>query len=822
MEKVLEFLPVDYDYFDYGGRNYVRMVGRDDEGRKVCVVDFYDANFYLILEDGADEKRIVEEVSRVEVEKSGRVSRVLRCEVMDKHFLGKKVRAVRVFVSNHKDLQDFASATGEVEGISKRREFDLNLVTKYIKERGVEPLKWYQVEVGESDVLRNVEGLDVDGVYFIEGIERLNATRDVNLKIFAYDIETAGRDVGEDEVYMISLVGENFKKAFSWRCEGEVADYVFECRDEADMLEKFCDFVRDLRPDVLCGYFSDGFDLPVLKARAERLGVELDLGVDGRSPVFKRGRIPSGKLSGVVHVDLFRFVDAVFSQYLKSETLSLNEVAGELVGARKEDFDFARLKNMEKGDWDDFMSYNLQDSVATYELAMKLWPDMKEFCGIVKEPLFEVTRDRMSRHVENHILHNLDRFDEIAERRPGHDEIGRRRRMTGFEGAFVYEPRPGFYEDIAMVDFTSMHSSLIVTYNICGQSLRLDDGTLTAEDRKDYWKSPEFKIDGRDTAVYFEKKAGFFTTLLSEVVDLRKAAKDRFKASGDVMDKASSNAYKLLANATFGYQGFFGARYYSYEAAAATLAFVRKLLEDTIKRFQDEGFEVLYGDTDSVAFLKKGRSEDEIRGILRDINDKFPGIIELDLEGFFDHGLFVAKRDSKVGAKKKYALRGADGKIKIRGFETVRRDWCRLARELQDRVLRLILEDGNEERAMKEVRKVVERLKGREVDLSKLVVRTKLKRDVENYVTAGPHVVAARKMIERGDKVGVGTAVEYFVGEGTGRRVGDRVFLRDEKAKYDVEYYLKKQVLPAVEGIFDVFGVGVEAVLDGEEQRTLF
>lgn len=815
MEKVLEFLPIDYDYFDFQGRNFVKMVGRDGDGRKVCVVDSYEANFYLVLESGADEKEVIDEVMKVEVEKGGRVSRVLRCEVVDKKFLGKEVRVVRVWVTNHKDAHDITSEIGDLDGVKFRREYDIDLVTKYIKEKGVEPLKWYEVKLDGHDVLRNVESLDVDGCFFAGSISRVEKNRDVDLKIFAYDIETGGREIGEDEIYMISLVGENFKKVFSWKCEGEVEDYVFECSDEADMIEKFCDIVRDEAPDLLCGYFSDGFDLPYLKARAEKLGVDLDLGVDGRSPVFRRGRIPSGKINGVVHVDLFRFVDAVFSQYLKSETLSLNEVAKELVGVEKEDFDFGKMGSMTKKDWDSFMSYNLQDSVATYELALKLWPDMKEFCSIVKEPLFNVTRDRMSRHVENHILHNLDRFDEIAERRPGHDEIGRRRRMTGFEGAFVYEPTPGFYEDIAMVDFTSMHSSLIVTYNICGQALHM-------EKCEDCWESPEFKIDGRDTKVYFEKKAGFFTTLLSEIVDLRKAAKDEWKKNGDAMSKASSNAYKLLANATFGYQGFFGARYYSYEAAAATLAFVRKLLNDTIKRFQDEGFEVLYGDTDSVAFLKKGRSEGEIREILKDINDKFPGIIELDLEGFFDHGLFVAKRDSKVGAKKKYALRNVDGKIKIRGFETVRRDWCLLARRLQDKVLRKVLRDGDEVEALKLVRETVDKLKSRDVELEDLMIRTKLKRDVGNYISQGPHVVAAKKMIESGVNVGIGTYVEYFVGEGSGKRVGDRVFLKSEKVKYDIEYYLKKQLLPAVEGIFDVFGVEVSVILDGEEQKTLF
>jgi len=167
-------------------------------------------------------------------------------------------------------------------------------------------------------------------------------------------------------------------------------------------------------------------------------------------------------------------------------------------------------------------------------------------------------------------------------------------------------------------------------------------------------------------------------------------------------------------------------------------------------------------------------------------------------------------------------LLNEDGKIKIRGFETVRRDWCRLSRDLQDRVLRKVLNDGDERGALKLTKEVVDKLKSRNVELEDLMIKTKLKRPLDEYVSEGPHVVAAKKMIEAGASVSVGTFVEYFVGEGAGKRVGDRVFLAGERVKYDVDYYLNKQVLPAVEGIFDVFGVDVGAVVEGETQEKLF
>ena len=44
----------------------------------------------------------------------------------------------------------------------------------------------------------------------------------------------------------------------------------------------------------------------------------------------------------------------------------------------------------------------------------------------------------------------------------------------------------------------------------------------------------------------------------------------------------------------------------------------------------------------------------------------------------------------------------------------------------------------------------------------------------------------------------------------------------NEKAPYNIEYYLNNQVLPAVENIFEVFNVNVKEVLEGSSQKKLF
>jgi len=184
--------------------------------------------------------------------------------------------------------------------------------------------------------------------------------------------------------------------------------------------------------------------------------------------------------------------------------------------------------------------------------------------------------------------------------------------------------------------------------------------------------------------------------------------------------------------------------------------------------------------------------------------------------------LFVLKRGGVGGAKKKYALKDSKGKIKIRGFETVRRDWCKLTRNLQSEILADVLNEGNEKKALARFKEVVNKLKSRDVYMEDLMIKTQLRRDISDYVSEGPHVVAAKKMEEKGIPVSVGMVVEYYIGEGSGKRIGDRVYLPGDTVKYDVDYYLKNQVIPAVENIFEVFDIDVEAEVEDEKQEKLF
>ncbi len=821
---IINFIPIDYDYFDFNGKNYAKIIGRTDKGKKACIIDECDIYFWAILHKDIKDNKIQEirkKIQEIQVEKSGRISQVLKTELHNKNFLGNEVKAIKIFIPNFKDARAFADKI-DFKEIDKRREYDLDFTTKYIIDRKLKPLNWYEIE---GEILNNSEefgGIDiclnVDVCIKVSKIKEFQNKEPFTPKILAYDIETDEFEIGKGHILMISLVGENIKKVLTWK-KASTKGFVEKYKDEEEMLKAFIKYIKEYNPDVLTGYFSDGFDLPYLKARAEENKIKLNLGIDDSQPIFSRGRVLTGKIRGIAHIDLYRFIKTAYSQYLQSETLSLNEVAQELLGEGKHEHEFKHSSKLNYDEWENFFEYNLQDSLLTFKLFEKIWPDLQEFSRIIQEPLFSISRDGMSSLVENYLIHNLDKYNEIIDKRPIYDEIGERIEREKYEGAYVFQPKPGLYENIAFFDFTSMYGSVIVTYN-------LSKSTYSSEKIPN---SNEVKL--KNKKAYFMKRPAFFPEMLNDIIIKRKQYKKKYNEKKDPISKARSNAFKLIANAAYGYQGFFGARYYCLEAAAATAALARKHILETIDFINKKDYEVTYSDTDSISFKLGNHSKKQALQLLKEINNTLPGIMELDLEDFYKRGIWVTKRTGEFGAKKKYALITEDNRLKIRGFETVRRDWCDLARVTQNKVLEFVLKEGNETHAKDYVKDIIKKLKERKIDKKELMIRTQLKKSIDEYKAEGPHVTIAKKMKELNIPVNIGMIMEYFIAEPeqsqktkTGKTKGlirERAKLPDEKGEYDIDYYLNNQILPAVENIFEVFNINTKEMFDGKKQMNL-
>src|SRR3989344_87051 len=339
------FLPIDYDSFDYEGRNHAMIIGRNEKGKRIAIIDTCPIYFWAILDEDIKEKKIkdlIQKIGKIKLDVKGRKTHVEKVELYDKNFLGKQVKALKIYATNYKDLHDVADKLGMPE-IIKRRGYDLGFITHYIIEKKIKPLSWYEIEGEEISNSLEYGGigkaLDVNHIIKLEKHKEISEI-EFKPKILTYDIETDDFKIGEGEILMISLYGENLKKVITWKKSPKKQDYVEYAKDEADLLEKFVEYVKKESPDFLVGYFSDGFDLPYIKARAEKNKVKLSLGLDDSQPRFHRGAITTGRIRGIVHVDLLRFIQTAYSQYMQSESLSLNEVSKEFLGDEKKSFSF--------------------------------------------------------------------------------------------------------------------------------------------------------------------------------------------------------------------------------------------------------------------------------------------------------------------------------------------------------------------------------------------------------------------------------------------------------------------------------------------------
>lgn len=252
-----------------------------------------------------------------------------------------------------------------------------------------------------------------------------------------------------------------------------------------------------------------------------------------------------------------------------------------------------------------------------------------------------------------------------------------------------------------------------------------------------------------------------------------------------------------------------------------TPASVFDLEVDGVHNFVDAEGMLLVHNTDSLFLLRENKTKEDVLDFMQQVNRSLPEKMELELEGFYPRGVFVSKKGGQErGAKKKYALLGEDGRIKIRGFELVRRDWSPIAKNTQRRVLEAILKDGSRDKAVKIVKDTVARLRDGNVEMDELAISTQINKDPRKYEVASPELSAAKKLIERGDDVGQGSMISYVITK-NGKSISEKAEPLGLAKDYDPDYYINNQVLPAVLKILKELGYDEYGLKMGGRQKSL-
>lgn len=795
----IEFFPIDLDYDSK--ENAVKIFGRTKDGKKITVLDGSVKPYFWVLPK-KDAKKIKKQIEKTKYKTEDKPIKVLKAEVKNVKYFDNPIKAVKLVLEKPNDKRMILDMISGIKNIDSRKEVDIPLKKRYWIEKGVTPL-----------MLCEVEGEEKKGVIKAKKITAKKESYD-EPRILAFDIETyapIGRYSIEtkDPIMTIAVYGKDLKKVITWKKFYTENESITFKENEGEMIKEFIKTVDDYNPDYLAGYFSDSFDMPYIKTRAEKNRVNFQ--ISGEKVIFRRG---VAKTKGIIHLDIFNFIKNIMGYSLKTENYDLDSVAKELVGEGKIEMDFIKAFlawDSRSSDFENFCEYNLNDAEITYKVAKKIMPNINELTKVIGQPATDIVRMSYGQMVEWYLIRKAHQYKEICPNRPGTGTIAERR-MGTYKGGFVYEPKPGLYENLAVMDFKGLYPSIIATHNI---------SAITYSKENVGVKTPPIETDaGKKVCYFFKRKEGFITKAIKELIEKRNEVKKELgENKKDSALIARSYALKTVANASYGYMGFFAARWYSREAAEAVTAYGRKYIKDTIEEAKKE-FEVVYGDTDSLTLLLGKKTKEDTKNFLKKINDKLPGYMELELEGFFPRGIFVMKKGEETGAKKKYALLNEEGEIVVKGFETIRRDWSKLAKNVQRKVLNIILKENSPKKALTYVQEVINQIRKKKFGIEDMIIQTTMQRPLDTYQQIGPHVAVAKRMLQQGMFVTTGSTIKYVITEGKGQ-IRDKARIPQEAEDYDAEYYVNNQIIPAVGRIFEVLGYKKEDLIKQKEQKTL-
>lgn len=805
-----QFYPLDIHYKVVKGKPVIYLFGKTTDGQQICVLDdSFEPYFYVIPKPGADIKDKLLAISSEEDNESYHITRV---EAVKMRYKEKEVDALRVFTNVPAAVPAMKDILLDWEAVQSVHEYDILFVRRYLIDKGITPLTLVNVEGEVVPEKLKVPAIKADK------IEQFSDDTINNLKILAFDIETYG-EIGHrisperNPIIMIAVYGEDFRRVITWKKFRTEEDYVEFVQSEADLLQRFQELVNEYRPDMIAGYFSDGFDFPYIVTRARKYKIDLDIGLDYSGIRISKGHTKSAQINGIVHFDVLKFIKRAVYKTLKTDVYTLDAVSDEILGEKKIIVDMTHLSRL----WDEnsdelsnYAKYNLHDARLAYKLCLNLLPNFFEIVKVVGLAPFSINRMSFSQLVEWYIIKQVKNLKEIAPNKPSYNtQMARQSRRL--KGAFVYEPTPGLYNDIIVFDYKSLYPTIIASHNI-------SPGTANCGCCEGMNKAP---IDMMN--VWFcTKRRGFASSIIEDLITRRSRIKEILKEKQDVLLNARSWALKDLANSFWGYMGFSAARWYSAECAESILGWARFYIHKVIDQAGEKGFKVLYSDTDSVFIGLGEKTKEDAVKFVEKINMDLPGVMELEYQGFYPSGIFVSTKASEAGAKKKYALIDDKNHIKITGFETVRRNWSYIAKDVQKEVLTMVLRERKADTAVSYVRKVIADLKDGKIPVDKVAIRTQLSKDIEDYDSIGPHVAAAQRMKSKGLAVGPGSMITFVITRGKGR-IRDKVKLPDEikPGDYDADYYIDNQIIPGVERIFSVLGVKKEDILGSASQSKL-
>lgn len=845
-----QILNADYTYSD--DLPVIRLYGRDESGNSMCChVPGFEPYFYA---------KAKPELSAILLEKFKehikRIEQVKRFEPVG--YFKNKTNMLKIILYDPKSVPIIRDDIRKM--VDEIYETDILFRNRYMIDKGLGGMGWAKAEP-EKDTISNevISDLKITS----RNVEPVEILKNAPLRHLAFDIECLPLNgaMPVPETSPIVLISLAFAPDFDGkktlvlvgkdaRADGETES----CGSEEALLKRFFEIIEKYDPDILVGYNSNSFDIPYIVDRIKTLNrkgarIEPIAGRDGRALYYKKiGNVTRISVMGRIAVDVLPLLRREFS--LKQYTL--RNAAKELLGSEKLEIPFLEMETYWKDNGEKlskFIEYSRRDSELALLFLLKLqlidkYIALARVSGTLLQDILDGGQTQM---VESLMLREYMKNDRVLPARPT-GEMSDERYDEGEElaGAEVLTPKKGLLENIVILDYKSLYPTIMMAHNLCYTT------EVVGERPADVIVAPT-------GGVFVSRKIvkGIVPSILEDLLNRRQETRAKMKTANEeekrVLD-ATQLALKILLNSFYGYSGYTRARLYSLTLASAVTSFGREnilrtkdLIEKDIREIilkdgkafkKDEnisgkliGLSVVYGDTDSVfvhlADTEINFDEAQLVGntIANTVTDSLVKPMELVFDSFARRAIFLAKKRYALLIQEKTA-KGLKENIKVKGMETVRRDWCELTTKTIEKVLELVLKEGKVDDAVILVKNTINSIKT--IDAASplfedLILTRQYTKKIESYKNRQPHITVIEKLRKRGIVSHVGDRIPFVIVAGNAifvDRAEDPEYAQKKNLPIDVDYYINKQILPPVERILSDFGVTRE-MLRGMGERKV-
>jgi DNA polymerase I len=776
------FWLLDLNYESTGEVPEIWIWGVTESLERVLIIDSSQvAYFYAVLQENADPNKIIEEINKCSLEC------VSKLEVADRKFFGKPVKTIKVFVRMPDVMAEYAKTLRKLEGIKDCLEDDIRFAVRYLVDNNVVPSAWHEVEVAENADKRQA---NVAKIYLAKNRPKLvEKTEPPPLRILSFSAiyysKEGSPNPQRNPVVLISTTNnDGEQKQFSANND----------RNDKPLLEAFIEYAQKFDPDLVIGYGNNGQDWPYLRERCKKNGIHLYVDRTQTEPhTSTYGHV---SLAGRANLDLSDYT----GEFPEVKVKTLANLADYLCITKLENR--TTIEDIDIADyWDDpkkrmilkqFSKENAQSIMGITDVILDF---ALQLSALVSLPLDHVGTAAAGFRVESFLIKRTHPLGELVPRRIEQP-------YRSYAGGLVLQPVPGLHENIAVLDFKSMYPNLMIKYNLSPDTYVPPDEPIPPSG---VYEAPEVKHKFR------KQPPGFYKEVLSYLIQVRDKIRPKIgklkpgTAEYRLLD-AQQKAVKIITNATYGYAGWVGARWYVKPVAEAAAAWGRHTILTAIEMAKKENLKVIYGDTDSI-FIEN--QTQKIKRLSQEIKKEMGQEVRPDE---------IYARIFFTEAKKRYAGLLTNGELDIVGMEVVRGDWAKIAKTVQEKVLEIVLKDQSPKKATDFVHEFIYELRQKRLPYRDLIIWKTLTKPAEEYEVKASHVEAAKMLREKGWGLAVGDKIGYVVVKGEGR-LYQRVkpYMLTSYDEVDLEYYVEKQVVPAAARILESFGVTEEQLLQSEQ-----